>query len=112
MAKNKESNSIASVEMLSIGVINKHTTNFEIGEGNYSVLLNYQTFSNLFLLSPIQLFFSINCRQNRLLHVSFIELYDFIILQHLNTRTKISLLATSQIAQLYNQFNHACTANF
>ena len=37
MAKNKQSNSIASVKMLIIGVINTHTINFEIG--GYSVLV-------------------------------------------------------------------------
>ena len=82
--------------------------------GGYLVLVNYQSFfSNLFSLAPPpQLFFSINCGQNRLLHVSFSGLYDFIIFLHLNTRTKILPLATSQIAHLCNQFNHACTANF
>ena len=50
MAKNKQSNSIASVKMLNIGVINKHTINFEIG-GSRSVLVNYQSFfANLFLI--------------------------------------------------------------
>ena len=44
--------------------------------------------------------------------MSFIELYEFIICQHLNTRIKILPLATSQIAHLCNQFNHVCTANF
>ena len=46
MAKNKQSNLIASVKMLNIGVINKHTINFEIrgGGGGYSVLVNYQSF--------------------------------------------------------------------
>ena len=48
--------------------------------GGYSVLVNYQLFlSNLFSLAPPQLFLSINCIQNRLLRVSFIELLDFII---------------------------------
>ena len=104
MAENKQSNSIASVTMLNIGVINKCTINFEIEVGGYSVLVNYQSFfSYLFSLAfPPQLLFSINCGQNRLLHVSFIELYDFIILLHLNTRTKILPLATSQIAHLCN----------
>ena len=44
--------------------------------------------------------------------MSFIELYDFIIYQHLNTRTKILPLATSRLAYLYNYFNHAYTVNF
>ena len=83
------------------------------GGGGYSVLVNYQSFlSNLFSLAPPQLFLSINCIQNRLLRVSFIELLDFIIYQYLNNRTKILLFATSQIAHLCNQFNHVCTANF
>ena len=48
--------------------------------GGYSVLVNYQSFlSNLFSLAPPQLFFSINCIRNRLLRVSFIEVFDFII---------------------------------
>ena len=51
MAKNKQSNLIASAKMLNIGVINKNTTNLEIG--GYSVLVNYQSFlSNLFSLAP------------------------------------------------------------
>ena len=80
--------------------------------GGYSVLVNYQSFlSNLFSLAP-QLFFSINCIRNWLLCVSFIELFDFIIYQHLNKRTNILPLASSQIAHLCHQFNHVCTANF
>ena len=59
MAKNKLSNLIASVKMITIGVINndnKYTTNLEIG--GYPVLVNYQSFlSNLFSLAPLQLFF-------------------------------------------------------
>ena len=72
------------------------------GEGGYSVLANYQSFlSNLFsLATPPKLFFSINCIRIRLLRVSFIELFDFIIYQHLNKRTNILPLATSQIAHL------------
>ena len=67
-----------------------------------SVFVNYQSFlSNLFSLAPLQLFFSINCIQNRLLRLScFIELFDFVIYQRLNTRTNILPLATSQIAHL------------
>ena len=81
--------------------------------GGYSVLVNYQSFlSNLFSLALPQLFLSINCIQNRLLRVSFIELLDFIIYQYLNKRTKILPFTTSQIAYLCNQFNHARTANF
>ena len=81
--------------------------------GGYSVLANYQSFlSNLFSLAPPQLFFSINCIRNKLVRVSFIELFDFIIYPHLNKRTNILPLAASQIAHLCHQFNHACTANF
>ena len=40
MAKNKQSDLIASVKMLNIGFINKHIKNLGIGEGGYSVLLN------------------------------------------------------------------------
>ena len=72
-----------------------------MGRGGYSVLVNYQSFlSNLFSLAPLQLFFSINCIRNRLLRVSFIEVFDFTIYQHLNKRTHILPLATSQIAHL------------
>ena len=111
--KNKQLNLIASVEMLNIGVINKYTINYEIGGGGYSVLVNYQSFlSNLFSLAPPQLFFSINRIRNRLLRLSFIEVFDFIIYQHLNKRTNILPLATSQIAHLCHQFNLVCTANF
>ena len=80
--------------------------------GGCSVLVNYQFLSNFFLLVSTQLFFSINCIRNRLLRVSFIELFDFIIYQHLNKRTKVLPLATSQIVHLCNQFNNVCTANF
>ena len=71
----------------------------------YSVLVDYESFlSNFFSLAPPpQLFFSINCIRNKLVHVSFVELFDFIIYQHLNKRTKILPLATSQIAHLCNQ---------
>ena len=114
MVRNKQSNLITSVKMLNIGVINKHTINWGIGGGGYSVLVNFRSFlSNLFSLAPSpQLFFSINCIRNRLLRVSFIELFDFIIYQHRNKRTNILPLATSQIAHLCHQFNHVCTANF
>ena len=115
MAKNNQLNLIASVKMLSIGVINKDTINLGVGGGgrSYSVLVNYQSFlSNFFSLAHSQLFFFVNCRRNRLLFVSFIEQYDFIIYLHLNKRTKILPLATSQIAHLCYQFNHVCSANF
>ena len=77
MVKNKQSNLIASVKMIKIGVINK-----------------------------------LNCIRNRLLRVSFIEVFDFIIYQHLNKRTNTLPLATSQIAHLCHQFNLVCTASF
>ena len=80
--------------------------------GGYSVLVNYQSFFKFLFISLPQLFFSINCIRNRLLRVSFIELLDFIIYQHLNMRTKILLLATSQIAHLCNEFIQVCSANF
>ena len=38
--------------------------------------------------------------------MSFIELFDFIFYQHLNKRTNILPLATSQIAHLCHQLNH------
>ena len=96
MAKNKQLNSIASVKMLNIDVINKYTLNLIRNKGGYSVLVNYQSFrSNLFSLAPPPIIFSLSCGRNRLLHVSFIELCDFMIYQHLSTRIKILPLATS-----------------
>ena len=114
MIKNKQSNLIASVKMLNTGVINKYIINYGIGGGEgYSVLVNYQSFlSNFVSLAPPQFFFSLNCIQNRLFRGSFIELFDFIIYQHLNKRTAMLPLATSQIAHLCHQFNHVCTDNF
>ena len=57
MAKNKQSNLIAIVKMLNIGVINKYTVNLEIGGGGYPVLVNYQSFlSNLLSLAPPTIF--------------------------------------------------------
>ena len=58
MAKTKQSNLIASVKMLNLGVINKNTINLGIGVGGgggYSVLVNYQSFlSNFFsLINPL-----------------------------------------------------------
>ena len=108
-----ESNLIASVKMLNISVINQYSINGGGGGGGgggYSVLVNYQLFlSNLFSLAPP--IFSINCIRNRLLRLSFIELFNFVIYQHLNKRTKILPLATFQGAHLCNQFNHVCTAD-
>ena len=40
--------------------------------------------------------------------MSFIELFDFIIYQHLNKRTNILPLAISKIAHLCHQFNLVC----
>ena len=83
MVKNKQSFLIGSVEMLNIGVINKYTyyklKNRGGGAIQDQLITNY--FSQFFLISPpsSQLFFSINCIRNRLLHVSFVELFDFII---------------------------------
>ena len=76
MTKNKQSDLIASVKMLYIGVINKYTINLigirGGGGGSHLASVNHQSFlSNLFSLAP-QLFFSISCGRNRLLHVSFI----------------------------------------
>ena len=87
MAKTKQSNLIASVKM------QKHRCHqqryYKVRnrwEGrSYSVLVNNQSFlSNFFSLAPSQVFFFVNCRRNGLLHVSFIEQYDFMIYQHLN----------------------------
>ena len=111
MAKIKQPNLIASVKMLNIGVINKYTINLEIGVGSLE-LVNYQSFfSNLFSLAPspalIIFLYKLYMKYCRLLHVSLIELYEFIIYQHLKyKRTKILPLATSQIAHLGNQLNH------
>ena len=115
MVKNKQSNLIASVKMLNIGFISKYTINLGIGGregGLFSIsYLPIISLKSVFI-SPPQLFFSINCIRNRLLRVSFVELFDFIIYLHLNKRTNILPLATSQIAHLCIPFNHACTANF
>ena len=52
MVKKTQSNLIARVKMLNIGVINKYTINQGIGR-SYSVLVNYQSFLlNLFSLDP------------------------------------------------------------
>ena len=52
MVKNTQSNLIASVKMLNIGVVNKYTINQGIGGGGYLVLLNYKFLSNFFSLAP------------------------------------------------------------
>ena len=96
MVRNKQSNLIASVKMLNIGVINKYTINLEIGWAiQYKLITNH--FSQISSLAPPQLFFSISCIRNRLLRVSFIELFDFMIYQHLNKRTNISPLASNHL---------------
>ena len=60
MAKNKQSNMIASVKMLNIGIINKYTINLIWNKGGYSVLVDYQSFlSNLFSLAPHPDYFSL-----------------------------------------------------
>ena len=77
MAKNKQSDLIASVKRLNIGFINKHIINLGIGGGGYLVLVNYQSLvSKFFPLAPPppHLFFSIKYRRNRLLCASFLEL--------------------------------------
>ena len=58
--------------------------------GGYSVLVNLPIISlkSLFISHPFLLFFCINCERNRLLRVSFIELFDFIIYQQLNIEVK------------------------
>ena len=64
MAKTKQSNLIASVKMLNLGVINKDTINLGLGGGGgYSELFNYQSFlSNFFsLINPLKVFFFVNC---------------------------------------------------
>ena len=72
MAKNKQLNLIAVVEMLNIGFINKHIINLGRG-GGYSVLLNYHSLaSKFFSLVPSQLCFSVKYRRNRLLRGSFL----------------------------------------
>ena len=82
MAKNKQSNLIANLKMLNIGVINKDTIN--LGKGGEGDIQNYSELpiirlKSLFICPPPQLFFSINCIRNRILHVRFSELYNFII---------------------------------
>ena len=76
MAKNKQSDYIAIVKVLNIGFIKKHIPNLGIGEGGYSVLLNYQSLaSKIFSLVPfLPKHFSLKYKRSRLLHVSFLEL--------------------------------------
>ena len=72
--------------------------------GSYLVSVNYQLLVSIRPPAP-HLFFSVKYRQNRLLCVSFLELYDFIIYQHVNKKAKILPLATSHIAHLCKQFS-------
>ena len=60
MAKNKQSNLIARVKMLNVGVTNKYIINLEIWVGSYPVLVNYQLFlSSLFSIAQPPQFFSV-----------------------------------------------------
>ena len=101
MVKNKQSNLIASVKMLNIGLINKHIINLGIGGwGLLSISLLPITCLKIFFVSPLTLpfIFLYKDRRNRLLCVSFYELYDFMIYQHVNKRAKNLSLATFHIA--------------
>ena len=84
--------------------------------GGYLELVDYLTlvfkFFPLAPLLPPHLFFSKKYRRNRLLCVSFLELDDFMIYQHVSKRAKILPLATFHIAHLCKQFNQVCTTNF
>ena len=103
MVKNKQSNLIASVKMLNIGLINKHIINLGIGGwGLLSISLLPITCLKFFSVSPLTLpfIFLYKDRRNRLLCVSFLELHDFMIYQHVNKRAKILPLATFHIAHL------------
>ena len=83
-----------------------------VAGGGYSVLADYQSLlSNSFPLAPPQIFFSMKYRPNILIRVSFTELLDFMIYQHVNKSTKFLPLATSHIAHLCNHFNHVCSVN-
>ena len=76
MPENKQSNLIANVKTPNIGFINRYIINSGIrGVGSiYSGLVNYKSLlSNIFSLTPPQLFSFIKYRRNRLLRVSFIE---------------------------------------
>ena len=74
MAKNKQSNLIASVKVLHIDFTNKYIMNSEMREGDYSVLVNCQLLlSNVFSLALPSSIFLMKNRRNRLLRVSYIE---------------------------------------
>ena len=57
MAKDKQSNLIASVKMLNIGVINNSTINLEIG--GYPVLVNTNHSSQISSLPPLPHLYSV-----------------------------------------------------
>ena len=60
MAKNKQSNLIASVKMLNIGVINKYTINLEVGGGlSSSSYLPIIPLKSLFISPPIIFLFEL-----------------------------------------------------
>ena len=76
MPKNKQSNLIANVKMLSISFINKYIINSEIRgkEGGLFSISKLPITSLKYLsVSPPQLFFFIKYKRNTLLRVSFIE---------------------------------------
>ena len=78
-------------------------------EWGYLVVINYQSLvSNFFPLAPPPFIFLYKDRRNRLLCVSFLELYDFMIYQHVNKRAQILPLATFHTAHLCKQFNQVC----
>ena len=79
----------------------------------YFALVDYQSLaSKSFPLVPPPLIFLYKDRRNRSLCASFLELYDFMIYQHVNKRAKILPLATFHIAHLCKQFNQVCITNF
>ena len=79
MAKNKQSNLIASVKMLNIGFINKHIINLGIGGGGLlSISQLLITCLKIFSFGPpSQLFFSIKYKRFRLCEFFLpIQFYD------------------------------------
>ena len=64
MAKNKQSNLIASVKVLNIDFINKHIINLGIGGGGYLALVIYQSLVlNFLLCNCAQVFRQVGPRQ-------------------------------------------------
>ena len=59
MTKNIQSNLIASVKMLNVGVIYKDIMNLGVGRGGYLVLVNYQPNISLkfLFISPLPIIF-------------------------------------------------------